>query len=225
MVVHLSTQTSRVAGGGCKMREITAKPSSPNPPPRPPCSFNSIHLYLYSFLPSPHLCLLHSILFFLTGSPFYPPPVSTSTYLSMPYHSFLLQPLLLFVYVIVVCPRRFSGNYFVPAPPPTNPLLFIRLFIYYPLVSRVSSYPRPPIITNNLNFNFTVRSCCMVLRFGVQTYYYVYYYAYYVCVSFDPNNICMFIFDFFFWLPSHDLSYAMVLFHFINVDLSYIAMM
>lgn len=107
----------------CQMREITATPPS----------FNSIYLYpyLYSFLPSSP-----SILFFLIYSPFHPPVyLHKPTYPSISYLSFLLEPLLFFVYFIVVCPnytRHFSGNYLVPSPYQST---IIHLFINDALVS------------------------------------------------------------------------------------------
>lgn len=124
-----------------------------------PCSFDSLHLYLYSFLLS-----------------FSPPP-------SSPLHS-LLSPtsiyIYLFIYIISYHIYRFCQNH-------SSSLFMLLLFVQIILsVLRVITLyqstiihlfisllgtcfmhfllPPPPIIANNLNFNFTVEE----LLFGVK---------------------------------------------------------
>lgn len=147
LAVHLSPQTKRVAGGPSKV------PNAGNNchPPFIQFSLIYIHIYIPSFpLLPPFSSFLHVHLF-----------THPSIYINLPTHlyhicrfcqnrSSSLFILLLFVQIIL-------GIFLVItlSPPPTNPLLFIYLFMMRLF------HAFAPTITNNLNFDFTV-----VLRFG-----------------------------------------------------------
>lgn len=118
-----------------------------------PCSFDSLHLYLYSFLPSfspPPSSPLHSLL-----SPTSIYIISYHIYRFCQNHSSSLFMLLLFVQIILSVLRVITLYQ------STIIHLFISLlgtcFMHFLL-------PPPLIIANNLNFNFTVEE----LLFGVK---------------------------------------------------------